>query len=109
MRVIRIITGLATLSSILFLAGCEAGPKYVKATVPATPSYKEAPPESLQEAGQWKSAQPDDQALRGKWWTVFGDPQLDALEDQLTISNQDLKVADARLREATLRSWLETV
>jgi NodT family efflux transporter outer membrane factor (OMF) lipoprotein len=100
MRVIRIITGLATLSSILFLAGCEAGPKYVKATVPATPSYKEAPPESLQEAGQWKSAQPDDQALRGKWWTVFGDPQLDALEDQLTISNQDLKVADARLREA---------
>jgi len=101
MKVIRpIVTSLVASSLVLFLAGCEVGPKYAKATVPLTPSYKEASPESFKEAGQWKPAQPSEQALRGKWWEVFGDTQLNALEEQLTISNQDLKVADARLREA---------
>jgi NodT family efflux transporter outer membrane factor (OMF) lipoprotein len=90
----------ALMGSLILLAGCEVGPKYVKASAPTTPSYKEAPPESFKESGQWKSATPSDQALKGKWWEAFGDPQLDALEEQLTVSNQDLKVAEARLREA---------
>jgi NodT family efflux transporter outer membrane factor (OMF) lipoprotein len=64
------------------------------------PEFKEQPPESLKENGVWKPAQPRDQAIRGNWWEVFGDPQLNALEEELTISNQDLKVAEARLREA---------
>ena len=84
----------------MLLVGCEVGPKYTKASAPTTPSYKEAPPDSFKEAGQWKPAQPSDQSLRGKWWEVFGDPQLNSLQEQLTISNQDLKVAEARLREA---------
>jgi NodT family efflux transporter outer membrane factor (OMF) lipoprotein len=101
MRVIRsIVAGLVALLLVLLLAGCEVGPKYTKAPVPLTPSYKEAPPDSFKEPGQWKPAQPSDQTLRGKWWEVFGDSRLNALEEQLTISNQDLKVADARLREA---------
>lgn len=86
----------------MLIVGCEVGPKYTKASVPTTPSYKEAPPDSFKEAeaGQWKQAQPSDQVLRGKWWEVFGDPELNSLEDQVTVSNQDLKVAEARLREA---------
>ena len=48
----------------------------------------------------WKPAQPGDQALRGKWWEIFGDPQLNELEEEVTQSNQDLKVAEARFRQA---------
>jgi len=84
----------------LVLSGCEVGPKYVRATAPTSANFKEQPPDSFKEAGQWKTAQPSDQSLRGKWWEIFGDPQLNALEEQLTVSNQNLKVAEARLREA---------
>ena len=84
----------------VLLSGCEVGPKYVRATAPTSANFKEQPPDTFKEDGQWKTAQPADQTLRGKWWEVFGDPQLNSLEDQLTVSNQNLKVAEARLREA---------
>jgi NodT family efflux transporter outer membrane factor (OMF) lipoprotein len=84
----------------LVLAGCMVGPKYVKPTVPMAPGFKEQPPESFKESDRWKPAQPGDQTLRGNWWEIFGDPQLNALEDELTLSNQNLKVAEARLRQA---------
>ena len=84
----------------LFLSGCMVGPKYVKPTAPTAPGFKEQPPESFKEVDGWKPAQPSDQTLRGKWWEIFGDPQLNALEEEVTISNQDLKVAEARFREA---------
>src|SRR5260221_13604201 len=87
-------------SLAVVLSGCEVGPKYVRATAPSTPNLKEQPPDSFKEAGQWKTAQPADQSLRGKWWEPFGDPQLNSLEEQLTVSNQNLKVAEVRLREA---------
>src|SRR5258708_13740010 len=84
----------------VLLAGCEVGTKYVRASVPTSTKFKEQPPESVKEAAQWKTAQPADQTLRGKWWEIFGDPQLNSLEEQLPVSNQNLKVAEARLREA---------
>ena len=70
------------------------GPKYQRPAAPAPPAFKEEPP-----AG-WKEAQPNDGALRGKWWTVYNDPRLDALEDQVSISNQNVLIADAQFREA---------
>jgi NodT family efflux transporter outer membrane factor (OMF) lipoprotein len=76
------------------------GPKYVKPTVPMAPGFKEQPPESFKESDDWKQAQPSDQTLRGNWWEIFGDPQLNALEEKVTLSNQDLKVAEARFRQA---------
>jgi NodT family efflux transporter outer membrane factor (OMF) lipoprotein len=89
------------LSSVsLFLAGCMVGPKYVKPPAPTAPEFKEQPPASFQESDGWKTAQPSDQSIRGKWWEIFGDPQLNALEEQVTSSNQDLKVAAARLQQA---------
>jgi NodT family efflux transporter outer membrane factor (OMF) lipoprotein len=88
------------LSAALFSTGCMVGPKYVKPSVPMAPEYKEQPPISYKGMDGWKSAQPDDQALRGNWWEIFGDPQLDSLEDELTVANQDLKVAEARLRQS---------
>lgn len=84
----------------LLLSGCMVGPKYAKPSVPLAPAFKEQPPESFQETDGWRQAQPGDQTSRGNWWQIFGDPQLNALEEGLTVSNQDLKVAEARLREA---------
>ena len=90
----------AILLGVTFMAGCTVGPKYVRPTVPMTPAYKEAPPQSFKQAGVWQPAQPGDQNRRGKWWEIFGDPELNALEEQVTVSNQDLKAAEARFREA---------
>jgi NodT family efflux transporter outer membrane factor (OMF) lipoprotein len=64
------------------------------------PGFKEQPPESFKESDGWKTAQPSDQTLRGNWWEIFGDPQLNALEEEVTVSNQNLKVAEARFRQA---------
>lgn len=86
--------------SALFVAGCMVGPKYVKPSAPTAPAFKEQPPQSFKERQEWQAAQPGDQQIRGAWWEMFGDPQLNALEDQLTSSNQNLKVAESRLREA---------
>jgi NodT family efflux transporter outer membrane factor (OMF) lipoprotein len=92
---------LATMCSIsLLISGCMVGPKYVKPTVPMAPAFKEQPPQSFKESDGWKQAQPADQTVRGKWWEIFGDSQLNALEEELTVSNQDLKVAEARFRQA---------
>lgn len=76
------------------------GPKYSKPTVPIAPAFKEAPPASFKEGDGWKTAQPNDQALRGDWWTMFQDPQLDALEAQVDQANQTLRAADANYRAA---------
>ncbi len=82
--------------SLLLLSGCMVGPKYVTPSAPMAPSFKEA---STTDDG-WKIAQPSDQGSRGNWWEVFGDPQLNALEDQVDISNQTLKIAEANFRQA---------
>ncbi len=75
-------------------SSCMIGPAYHRPSAPAAPAFKEEPP-----AG-WKQAQPADGAVRGKWWTVYKDPRLDALEEQVTISNQNVLAAEAFFREA---------
>ena len=95
----RIFTILISLGSLL-LAGCMVGPKYAKPNTPMAPNFKEQPPESFKSDSNWKAASPSDQVIRGNWWESFGDPQLNALEEQVTAANQNLKVAEARLREA---------
>src|ERR1700739_4995857 len=95
-----ILTGIVALFLVLLLAGCAVGPKYVKPAVPTTPAYKEEVPGSFKESDQWQRANPGDQASRGNWWEIFGDPELNKLEEQIAGSNQNLKVAEARFREA---------
>jgi NodT family efflux transporter outer membrane factor (OMF) lipoprotein len=87
------------LSAILF-AGCMVGPKYRRPPAAVTPAYKEPPPDSFKETDQWKTAKPMADALRGNWWEIFGDPQLNALEAQVAAENLNLKAAEARFREA---------
>src|SRR5690242_12621763 len=81
-------------SFLILLAGCSVGPKYAKPTVPSAPLYTEPAP-----AG-WKTAQPADGEIKGKWWELFGDSQLNALEDQVAPANQSLKIAEANFRQA---------
>jgi NodT family efflux transporter outer membrane factor (OMF) lipoprotein len=76
----------------LQLTGCVVGPKYHQPVVQAPPAYKET--------GDWKPAQPNDQNLGGAWWTIFQDPQLSALEEQVNVSNQNLKAATAQYQQA---------
>jgi NodT family efflux transporter outer membrane factor (OMF) lipoprotein len=87
------------LLAVLF-AGCMVGPKYKQPAVPVTPAYKEPPPDSFKESDEWKTSHPNAEALRGNWWEIFGDSQLNALEEQVTVSNQSLKMAEARFRQA---------
>src|SRR5262252_4836558 len=73
--------------------GCNVGPKYKKPTAKAAPAYKELKPDQFKEVDGWKTAAPSDDRIRGKWWEMFNDPQLNALEEQVTTSNQNLAVA----------------
>jgi NodT family efflux transporter outer membrane factor (OMF) lipoprotein len=59
-----------------------------------------SPPPAFKELGPWKTAQPSDDRLRGTWWEIFQDDQLNALEAQLTVSNQTLKAAEAQFLQA---------
>ena len=93
----RIVPAMALM---LMLGGCMVGPKYKTPTAAVPPAYKEAPPASFKEGDGWKAAQPGDQTIRGNWWEMFGDSQLNTLEQQLTTGNQDLKAAEARFRQA---------
>jgi NodT family efflux transporter outer membrane factor (OMF) lipoprotein len=98
-RCLRVCSALVLLG---LLAGCMVGPKYQKPPVPVTPAFKEPPPDSYKESetDEWKRSHPNSEALRGNWWEIFGDPKLNALEEQVTVSNQDLKIAEARFRQA---------
>src|ERR1700723_981991 len=78
--------------AVVLLGGCTVGPKYVRPTADVPVDYKEV--------GTWKSAQPSDAIAKGKWWEVYGDPQLNALEEQVSVSNETLKAAQAQFLEA---------
>src|SRR6266446_4532543 len=84
----------------LTLTACSIGPKYQRPTAPVSAAYKEPPPAYFQELEGWKVAQPNDAIARGQWWMIFQDPQLNALEEQVDVSNQTLAVAEAQLRGA---------
>jgi outer membrane protein, multidrug efflux system len=75
-----------------FLAGCVVGPNYNRPPAPAPEAYKTQAP--------WRLAAPKDSLPKGAWWEVFGDPELDAYEQQLLAANQSLLAAKDRLEEA---------
>lgn len=76
------------------LAGCMVGPNYRRPPASSPAAFKEPPPPN------WKSATPRDEIPRGKWWTLFGDSQLDVLEEQVSVSNQSIAQAEAQFRAA---------
>jgi len=95
-RVVRRIRFVAIVAgTILLLSACTVGPDYVKPSVETPPAYKEA-----EGGAKWQIAQPKDDVIREAWWELFNDPQLNALEAQVVISNQNIAVAEAQYRQA---------
>ena len=92
----------ASLATILGvgLSGCVVGPQYVRPTAPLAPSFKEVPPENFKSENGWKTSQPSDAQLKGDWWTLFNDSQLNTLEEQIDPANQTLQQAEANFRAA---------
>lgn len=80
--------------------GCIVGPKYARPSVPAPPAYKELQLEDAQGQGNWKTARPNDAAVRGKWWEGYHDPQLNKLEEKAESSNQNIAAAMANFLAA---------
>src|SRR5208282_5483662 len=77
------------------LAGCMVGPEYHKPAAETPAAFKELTPADFKNTDGWKVAQPKDDALRGKWWEIFNDPELNALEDKVDVSNQNIAAAAA--------------
>ena len=91
----------------LAASGCTVGPDYVRPATEVPAAYKEG--------FAWQPAQPRDHVSRGNWWAGFADPQLDALLEQVKVSNQSLVAAEAQFRQSvaladTARAaWYPTV
>jgi NodT family efflux transporter outer membrane factor (OMF) lipoprotein len=84
---------LALAAALLVLgSACTVGPDYVRPSMWSPDAYKEI--------DGWKIAHPRDDLARGPWWEIFADPQLNALEARVSISNQNLAVSEAQYREA---------
>jgi NodT family efflux transporter outer membrane factor (OMF) lipoprotein len=83
---------LVLMVAALLLGGCAVGPKYVRPTAEVPPAYKEAK--------GWKIGQPSAEAPKGNWWEVYRDSELDALEQQVTVSDQTLKAAEEQFLRA---------
>jgi NodT family efflux transporter outer membrane factor (OMF) lipoprotein len=91
----------------MILSGCTVGPHYHRPDATVPESYKELTPADYQNTAGWKVAQPKDSALKGNWWEIFNDPELNTLEEQVNASNQSIAsaasaflVARAMVKEA---------
>ena len=91
-RMRQVVYPVLMFAGALSFTGCAVGPKYKQPAVPVPPAYKEM--------ANWKTAQPNDQNLGGNWWEIFQDPQLNSLEQQINVSNQNLKAAVAQYQQS---------
>src|SRR5215468_6881809 len=73
---------------------CVVGPHYTRPGAPVATAFREQPPEGF------KQAQPSDALQKGQWWEIYEDPTLNALEEQVSISNQNVLLAEAQFRQA---------
>src|SRR5437762_6662802 len=83
-----------------FLIGCSFAPKYQRPAVETPAAFKELMQQSSDATNLWKVANPSDDALRGKWWEMFTNVQLNALEEQVAVSNQNVAAAFANFLSA---------
>jgi NodT family efflux transporter outer membrane factor (OMF) lipoprotein len=90
----------APLFAFILFKGCDKAPKYKKPPVETPSAYKESAPENFKETDDWKFARPSDDAIRGKWWEIFNDPQLNALIERANSANQSVALAEANFRAA---------
>ncbi len=103
----------AALGLVALAAGCHIGPRYQPPAPPAVTAanYKESTV-NFQDQPGWKVASPQDAMIRGNWWKIFNEPELNALEEQLNVNNENLKqdfqnfmAARAEIAEARAQYW----
>jgi NodT family efflux transporter outer membrane factor (OMF) lipoprotein len=82
-------------AAAIFCSACTIGPKYQPPVAQAPTNFRE-----LAGNDQWKMATPSDGLIKGKWWEVFGDPELNSLEEMVDVNNQNVKQAEAQFRQA---------
>ena len=85
---------MARVSSVVsaVLTACAIGPDYKRPAVDAAPGFKEQ--------NGWKPTEPADALSRGPWWHIYNDDVLNGLEDQIDISNLNVKAAGAAVEQA---------
>src|ERR1039457_2082541 len=90
------------LTLLLVSAGCTVGPHYKRPSAAAPPAFKEQPPANFKEAeaAGWKQSQPGDAYSKGRWWELYNDAALNALEEQVSVSNQNVLQAEAQYQQA---------
>src|SRR5882762_1546209 len=82
--------------ALLIAAGCTVGPDYHAPRTEMPPEYGRSG-----SAGHPTTTNATTRPISlAQWWTTFDDPTLNALIDQAIKSNQDLKIAESRVREA---------
>jgi len=91
----RLRTTICVVAALCFPAGCMVGPVYHRPPAETPTAYKELTPADYKNTDGWKVAQPKDDALKGPWWEIFNDPELNALEKSVNLSNQSLASATA--------------
>lgn len=91
------VSGYLAIGSILLLSGCKVGPNY-HVPPPASPPSLEFSDHGRQ--GNWSEAAPADTTLRGDWWTMYGDSELNALEEKIDPANQTMKSASEAYQQA---------
>ena len=91
-----------TCVAVALLSGCRVGPNYQRPTVPTPPAFEGVAPASPPNPpnGGWKEAAPADSAIRGNWWEMYGDSQLNQLEEKVAVSNQTLRAAYEQYMQA---------
>jgi NodT family efflux transporter outer membrane factor (OMF) lipoprotein len=87
--------------TVLLVGGCVVGPNYNRPSAPVPPAFKEPPPADPdgEEAG-WRESHPGDAYSKGRWWELYDDADLNALEEQVSVSNQNVLQAEAQYRQA---------
>jgi NodT family efflux transporter outer membrane factor (OMF) lipoprotein len=89
-----------SLACLVLFAGCSFAPKYAKPSVQTPAAFKELTPAQFNETDGWKTAEPKDDVIRGNWWKLFHEPELNAFENQVTVSNQTVAAALANFLAA---------
>jgi len=85
----------ALCATALFTGACTVGPRYHPPKIVVPTGFKEDAPSLYASlpSGTWRPASPRDGELKGAWWTIFGDAELDALEAELDTGNQSIAIA----------------
>jgi hypothetical protein len=91
---------MVSLAGLMLAAGCSFAPIFTKPTVPTAAAFKELTPAQANATDGWKTAAPSDNLIRGQWWEVFQEPELNAFESQVADANQSVAVALANFLAA---------